>query len=184
MSTFLSLKAQGTHFNDSLMKSRAFRNPTIYKKLVEFVDVDERRGLCPGIWEWGDGERDEWTTAKIADKQKERSERLAASQEAGKRDRIGFTSSSSSHRPPPSSSSSLSRAGHLPPIPRTAPPAALAPVPSGGKAYSLVGVSGDDLDLAGLAGKRSRGRDKESDRRDRKREKTNGASSSSLHGRF
>lgn len=30
------------HFNDSLMSNRSFRNPHLYAKLVEFVDVDER----------------------------------------------------------------------------------------------------------------------------------------------
>ena len=30
-----------THFNDSLMSNRAFRNPHLYAKLVSFVDVDE-----------------------------------------------------------------------------------------------------------------------------------------------
>lgn len=30
------------HFNDSLMGSQAFRNPHLYARLVEFVDVDER----------------------------------------------------------------------------------------------------------------------------------------------
>lgn len=177
MSTFLSLKAQGTHFNDSLMKSRSFRNPTIYKKLVEFVDVDERRGLAAGIWQWEDGERDAWTTDRISDKQKERCERLAASQEAGKRDRIGFTSAAAASASASSSSrlpfSSRPVGGSLapgskrpPPPPSTAP--ALAPVQSGGKAYSLVGVGGDDL---ALLGKRERERDGR-DHGERKREKS------------
>jgi hypothetical protein len=30
------------HFNDSLMSNKAFRNPHLYTKLVEFVDVDEK----------------------------------------------------------------------------------------------------------------------------------------------
>lgn len=33
--------SRGLHFNDSLHASKAFRNPRIYAKLVEFVDVDE-----------------------------------------------------------------------------------------------------------------------------------------------
>ena len=32
---------KGLHFNDSLFASKAFRNPRIYTKLVEFVEVDE-----------------------------------------------------------------------------------------------------------------------------------------------
>lgn len=147
------------------MKSRSFRNPTIYKKLVEFVDVDERRGLAPSIWGWEVGERERWTTKRISDMQKERSERLTASQEAGKRDRIGFTSSSvSSSRPP------YSAKPKRPPVP--APPSAptAAAVPSGGKAYSLIGVSGEDLVALGEKG----GRDRDGNDGKRKREKTTG----------
>ncbi|GEM07275.1 SAP30-binding protein, transcriptional regulator protein HCNGP [Rhodotorula toruloides] len=33
--------SRGLHFNDSLHASKAFRNPRIYAKLVDFVDVDE-----------------------------------------------------------------------------------------------------------------------------------------------
>jgi hypothetical protein len=47
------------------MKSKAFRNPTIYKTLVEFVDVDERRGVGNGIWEWNEGERKAWSAIRI-----------------------------------------------------------------------------------------------------------------------
>ncbi|KAJ6487625.1 HCNGP-like protein-domain-containing protein [Mycena sanguinolenta] len=40
------------HFNDSLMGSRAFRNPHLYAKLVEFVDVDERTtNFPPALWD-------------------------------------------------------------------------------------------------------------------------------------
>ncbi|CAK5271775.1 unnamed protein product [Mycena citricolor] len=42
------------HFNDSLMGSRAFRNPHLYAKLVEFVDVDERTTNFPtALWDPG-----------------------------------------------------------------------------------------------------------------------------------
>ncbi|CEQ42424.1 SPOSA6832_04245, partial [Sporobolomyces salmonicolor] len=34
-------QTRGLHFNDSLHASKAFRNPRIYAKLVDFVDVDE-----------------------------------------------------------------------------------------------------------------------------------------------
>lgn len=34
-------RTRGLHFNDSLSASKAFRNPRIYAKLVEFVNVDE-----------------------------------------------------------------------------------------------------------------------------------------------
>ncbi|EJT52381.1 hypothetical protein A1Q1_04592 [Trichosporon asahii var. asahii CBS 2479] len=39
---FLQLKKQGQHVNTSLLRSSSFANPTIYAKLVEFVDIDER----------------------------------------------------------------------------------------------------------------------------------------------
>jgi len=146
------------------MKSRSFCNPTIYKKLVEFVDVDERRGLAPNIWGWEVGERERWTTEHISDMQKERSERLTASQEAGKRDRIGFTSSSSSSNRPPYTSRPK-----RPPIPVPPPAPTVTAVPSGGKAYSLIGVGGEDL--VALGGKR--GRDRDGADGERKREKTN-----------
>jgi hypothetical protein len=47
------------------MRSRAFRNPTIYKKLVEFVDVDERKGVSRGVWEWEEGESKMWNATRI-----------------------------------------------------------------------------------------------------------------------
>ncbi|CAJ0752372.1 15638_t:CDS:2, partial [Entrophospora sp. SA101] len=38
---FFELKDKGVHFNDHLLKNKAFRNPHIYDKLVEFVHLDE-----------------------------------------------------------------------------------------------------------------------------------------------
>ncbi|CEG75775.1 hypothetical protein RMATCC62417_10767 [Rhizopus microsporus] len=38
---FLSLKASGHRLNDHLAHNKAFRNPRIYAKLVEFIEVDE-----------------------------------------------------------------------------------------------------------------------------------------------
>lgn len=38
---FLSLRAQGNRLNDHLQRNKAFRNPRIYTKLVEFAEVDE-----------------------------------------------------------------------------------------------------------------------------------------------
>ncbi|KAJ7185927.1 hypothetical protein C8R46DRAFT_1208030 [Mycena filopes] len=44
-------KPSGKNFNDSLMGSRAFRNPHLYTKLVEFTDVDERStNFPPALW--------------------------------------------------------------------------------------------------------------------------------------
>lgn len=53
------------HFNDSLMANRSFRNPHLYTKLVEFVDVDERTTNFPkDIWDPEDV-KDEWFADKI-----------------------------------------------------------------------------------------------------------------------
>lgn len=53
------------HFNDSLMANRSFRNPHLYAKLVEFVDVDERTTNFPrDIWDPQDV-RPEWFADQI-----------------------------------------------------------------------------------------------------------------------
>lgn len=44
---FLSLRESGTRFNDHLQHSKAFRNPHIYEKLVEFVELDEYSSNFP-----------------------------------------------------------------------------------------------------------------------------------------
>ena len=41
INTFLDLQKKGISFNDRLMSSRAFRNPNIYRKLVEYLDLNE-----------------------------------------------------------------------------------------------------------------------------------------------
>ncbi|KAI0266555.1 HCNGP-like protein-domain-containing protein [Gloeopeniophorella convolvens] len=56
---------QPKHFNDSLMSNRSFRNPHLYAKLVEFVDVDERATNFPkNIWDPHDVQ-DGWFADKI-----------------------------------------------------------------------------------------------------------------------
>ncbi|KAG5728962.1 hypothetical protein E4T56_gene17714 [Termitomyces sp. T112] len=75
------------HFNDSLMSNRSFRNPHLFAKLVEFVDVDERTTNFPQeVWrvDVGTFER-EWFADKIAEYQREHSE-LGA----GKKTSVGF----------------------------------------------------------------------------------------------
>ena len=50
----------GKHFNDTLMQNKAFRNPHIYAKLVEFVSVDETATNFPkDLWDPFDV-REEW----------------------------------------------------------------------------------------------------------------------------
>ena len=57
--------AHPKHFNDSLMSNRSFRNPHLYAKLVEFVDVDERTTNFPkAIWDPFDVE-EEWYAERI-----------------------------------------------------------------------------------------------------------------------
>ncbi|KAG0183529.1 hypothetical protein DFQ28_010554 [Apophysomyces sp. BC1034] len=41
MNHFLSLRASGHRLNTHLQRNKAFRNPRIYAKLVEFVELDE-----------------------------------------------------------------------------------------------------------------------------------------------
>ncbi|EKM57961.1 uncharacterized protein PHACADRAFT_251887 [Phanerochaete carnosa HHB-10118-sp] len=82
------------HFNDSLMSNRSFRNPHLYAKLVEFVDVNERTTNFPkDIWD-PDDVREEWFADRIAEYQKTRSEQQQAAQAAntGKRTHLEFTS--------------------------------------------------------------------------------------------
>ncbi|KAI8824457.1 HCNGP-like protein-domain-containing protein [Fimicolochytrium jonesii] len=38
---WLAIKASGTHFNDRLEQTHAFRNPSIMSKLIEYLDLDE-----------------------------------------------------------------------------------------------------------------------------------------------
>ncbi|CAL1699790.1 unnamed protein product [Somion occarium] len=86
------------HFNDSLMSNRSFRNPHLYAKLVEFVDVDERTTNFPkALWDpWDVNE--EWFADQIAEYQRSRAEQQAITQaqSAGKRSHLDFTSGSSS----------------------------------------------------------------------------------------
>jgi len=47
------LESRNLHFNDSLSSSKAFRNPRIYNKLVEFLAVQDETGNCwdKSIWD-------------------------------------------------------------------------------------------------------------------------------------
>jgi len=90
---FLDLKRQGKHFNDSLMSSHAFRNPHIYAKLVNFVEVDETgTSFPPHLWNPLDIQP-MWYADKIAEQQKEHAEQVSAAQASGKRSGIAFESS-------------------------------------------------------------------------------------------
>jgi len=96
LAQFLELKhgVPPKHFNDSLMANRAFRNPHLYAKLVEFVDVDERTtNFPPALWDPTDVDPS-WFADRIAETQKARAEQQAAVKE--KRTQIAFTASSTS----------------------------------------------------------------------------------------
>ncbi|TBU55339.1 HCNGP-like protein-domain-containing protein [Dichomitus squalens] len=99
ITNFLKLKRDPQnprHFNDSLMSNRAFRNPHLYTKLVEFVDVDERTTNFPKhIWD-PLNVKEEWYADRIAEAQKARSEATSASQHSSQRSRIEFASASAS----------------------------------------------------------------------------------------
>ena len=68
LSQFSALKMDPVnprHFNDSLMSNRSFRNPHLYTKLVEFVDVNERSTNFPKtIWDPNDVKAD-WFADQI-----------------------------------------------------------------------------------------------------------------------
>lgn len=109
--------AQRRHFNDSLMASRAFRNPHLYAKLVEFVAADERATNFPrragdpfalvSLADGGatdsaidvdgdEGLRPEWFADNIAELQKRRSEQ----HDVAKRSKIDFAPASATVAPP------------------------------------------------------------------------------------
>ncbi|KLT40633.1 hypothetical protein CC85DRAFT_287252 [Cutaneotrichosporon oleaginosum] len=95
---FLRLKQQGQHINTSLMQSSSFANPTIYAKLVEFVDIDERATAVPGggwITRRGlEAEVSRYGPKALQAQQNEMAEAAKRAQE-GRRREIAFTSSGS-----------------------------------------------------------------------------------------
>ncbi|KZV99708.1 HCNGP-domain-containing protein [Exidia glandulosa HHB12029] len=71
LAQFAALKSsQNKHFNDALMANRSFRNPHLYKSLVEFVDVDETASnFSKDVWDPNDV-RPEWFAAQIGARSK------------------------------------------------------------------------------------------------------------------
>jgi hypothetical protein len=47
---FLRLKQEGIHFNQRLVQSKAFNNPNLYAKLVEYLDLDDSGTNDPHAW--------------------------------------------------------------------------------------------------------------------------------------
>jgi len=68
LAQFCSLKKDPInpkHFNDTLMSNRSFRNPHLYAKLVEFVDIKECITNSPkDLWDPSDV-RPEWFADRI-----------------------------------------------------------------------------------------------------------------------
>ena len=56
---FYALKQQGTHFNATLARNRAFHNPNIYEKLVRWAELDETGSQYP-IMAQAAGARASW----------------------------------------------------------------------------------------------------------------------------
>ncbi|GAA5861702.1 hypothetical protein JCM3774_002677 [Rhodotorula dairenensis] len=84
--------SRGLHFNDSLHASKAFRNPRIYAKLVEFVDVDETgSNWDKEIWD-AKAIGPDASSTRLAELQKIRSE----AKQSASRSSIAFAPSSSS----------------------------------------------------------------------------------------
>ncbi|KAI0367719.1 HCNGP-domain-containing protein [Pilatotrama ljubarskyi] len=155
ITSFLALKHDPhnpRHFNDSLMSNRAFRNPHLYAKLVEFVDVDERTTNFPKhIWDPTDV-KDEWYADRIAEAQKARSEATAATQSSSKRSHIDFTTPSAS-----STSATRSRLAHPEPKASRFQPYAVPPRGSTGSGTAQKGAGPGEGVLGGGYGK-GRGR--------------------------
>ncbi|GAA5833324.1 hypothetical protein JCM5353_008535 [Sporobolomyces roseus] len=93
------LESRNLHFNDSLSSSKAFRNPRIYNKLVEFLAVEDETGNCwdKSIWDGSKIGRD-GDAKRIAELQKLRSESKQAGQLSAQSSRssINFSSAGTS----------------------------------------------------------------------------------------
>ncbi|KNZ57359.1 uncharacterized protein VP01_217g5 [Puccinia sorghi] len=49
---FKGLREQGIYFNDNLVQSKSYRNPNIYAKLVEFLNISETStNFHPSFWD-------------------------------------------------------------------------------------------------------------------------------------
>ncbi|KAH8917731.1 HCNGP-domain-containing protein [Atractiella rhizophila] len=75
LANFHSLRAQGTYFNDSLLRNKAFRNPNIYPKLVQLLDIDETgTGFRKEVWDAEGFKRSGCDSVRLGEMQKEREE--------------------------------------------------------------------------------------------------------------
>lgn len=93
---FLSLKKQGTHFNEKLAGSSSLKNPSLLQKMMDHAGIDEQAqystSLPLDLWdmsslpEWGFKEQ-------LLKTQQEVRHRTEEKRLAGKRDSIEFVSS-------------------------------------------------------------------------------------------
>ncbi|GAA5944902.1 uncharacterized protein JCM15063_001985 [Sporobolomyces koalae] len=101
LSNFEQLRrSRGLHFNDSLSSSKAFRNPRIYTKLVEFMDVDETgTGFDRAVWDRHAIGRD-GTALRLAELQKLKADSKQASHlsTTASKHSISFTSAANDGR--------------------------------------------------------------------------------------
>lgn len=109
---FQTLKEeQGVHFNQSLNRNRSFRNPRIYNKLVEWVEVEETSSGYSDMIRGGKAKADEiWMSSQEARRelklqggkdaisflQKRRQEESEERKKKARRDNIDFVGSKSS----------------------------------------------------------------------------------------
>ena len=95
---FLSLKKQGTHFNEKLAGSSSLKNPSLLQKMMDHSGIDEQAqystSLPLDLWdmsslpEWGFKEQ-------LLKTQQEIRQRTEEKRQAGQRDSIEFVSSTS-----------------------------------------------------------------------------------------
>ncbi|RUS12883.1 HCNGP-like protein-domain-containing protein, partial [Endogone sp. FLAS-F59071] len=87
---FHTLRAAGTHFNTHLLRSKAFRNPHIYAKLVEFVDLDETGSNFPPEMFNPHGFPPQAFVTELVEAQRRMAEERAQQQTTGSRSNIHF----------------------------------------------------------------------------------------------
>ncbi|KAJ1960842.1 hypothetical protein GGI12_003581 [Dipsacomyces acuminosporus] len=71
------LKAQGANFNEALMRNKTFRNPNIYKWLVEHFDLDETGSNFPANGFSSDQLRSDFSAKALAEYQEQRARQNA-----------------------------------------------------------------------------------------------------------
>ncbi|EGG00613.1 uncharacterized protein MELLADRAFT_67653 [Melampsora larici-populina 98AG31] len=95
---FKSLRDQGIYFNDNLVKNKSYRNPHIYTKLVQFVDVEETgSNFSPDIWDPLGFPTEAYADA-LREKQQKAADAKQLSKSQAKRTEIEFEAGSSAKK--------------------------------------------------------------------------------------